>query len=260
VTAAPAGPAAAAPSQASDGAALQALAPPSLFTWGDEALGDLGNGVLGPDQLAASLGKPAMIAASPAPIPLPASARQLVAFNDDGMALLSNGTVATWGDDSHGQIGAGSGDARLTPIVLPGLTGIIQIAGGGYDEMALDSSGTVWVRGNNYSGQAGNGTHGGLILTPQRVPGLSGVVQIAAGAASDYALKSDGTVWAWVYNGAGQLGDDTTLNRLYPSQVRGLTGIAKIAAGHADLLGLFRDVRAHIFGGHGLDLGRWRRR
>jgi hypothetical protein len=36
--------AAAAPSQAADSAALQALAPPSLFTWGDEALGDLGNG------------------------------------------------------------------------------------------------------------------------------------------------------------------------------------------------------------------------
>ena len=57
------------------------------------------------------------------------------------------------------------------------------------------------------------------------------MVQIAAGDASDYALKSDGTVWAWAYNGEGELGDDTTLNRLYPSQVPGLTGIGKIAAG-----------------------------
>ncbi len=231
VTAAAAGPAAAAPSQAADGAALQALAPPSLFTWGDEALGDLGNGVNGPDQLAVSFGKPDMIAASPAPIPLPASVRQLVAFNDDGMALLSNGTVATWGDGSYGQTGDGVRNISLIPIVLSGLTGITQIAGNGGDEMALDSSGTVWVWGNNYSGQAGNGTHGGVMLTPQRVPGLSGVVQIAAGDASDYALKSDGTVWAWAYNGEGELGDDTTLNRLYPSQVPGLTGIGKIAAG-----------------------------
>ncbi len=57
------------------------------------------------------------------------------------------------------------------------------------------------------------------------------MVQIAAGAASDYALKSDGTVWAWGYNEQGELGDDTTLNRLYSSQVPGLTGIGKIAAG-----------------------------
>ena len=154
VTAAAAGPAAAAPSQAADGAALQALAPPSLFTWGDEALGDLGNGVNGPDQLAVSFGKPDMIAASPAPIPLPASVRQLVAFNDDGMALLSNGTVATWGDGSYGQTGDGVRNISLIPIVLSGLTGITQIAGNGGDEMALDSSGTVWVWGNNYSGQA----------------------------------------------------------------------------------------------------------
>jgi alpha-tubulin suppressor-like RCC1 family protein len=189
-----------------------------------------------------------MISASPAPIPLPSGVRQLVGFNDDGMTLLSNGTVATWGDNSHGQIGAGSGDARLTPIVLPGLTGIIQIAGGGYDEMALDSSGTVWVWGNNYSGQAGNGTQGGLILTPQRVPGLSGVVQVAAGAASDYALRSDGTVWAWAYNEAGQLGDGTTLNRLYPSQVPGLTGVTKIAAGQQVAYALHADGSVMAWG------------
>jgi alpha-tubulin suppressor-like RCC1 family protein len=224
-------PAAAAPSQQAAHAALQALAAPSLFDWGDEALGDLGNDVNGPAQLAVSFGKPAMIAPSPAPISLPASVRQLVAFDDDGMALLSNGTVATWGDGSYGQTGDGVRNISLTPIVLPGLTGITQIAGNGGDEMALDSSGAVWVWGNNLSGQAGNGTHDGQILTPQRVPGLSGVVQIAAGDASDYALKSDGTVWAWGYNEQGELGDDTTLNRLYPSQVPGLTGISKIAAG-----------------------------
>ena len=226
-----AAPATAAPSHPAAHAALQALAPPSLFDWGDEALGELGNGVNGPDQLAVSFGKPAMIAPSPAPIPLPAGVRQLVAFRDDGMALLSNGTVATWGDGSYGQTGDGVRNISLIPIVLSGLTGITQIAGNGADEMALDSSGTVWVWGNNYSGQAGNGTQGGYLLTPQRVPGLSGVVQIAAGAASDYALKSDGTVWAWGYNTDGELGDDTTLNRLYPSQVPGLTGISKIAAG-----------------------------
>lgn len=222
VTAGTAGSAAAAPSQAAAGdrPALLAPVPSSLFTWGDEAVGELGNGV----------DDAADIAPSPAPVSLPTGVRQLVAYNDDGMALLSNGTVATWGDNSNGQIGDGSENDRATPFVLPGLTGITQIAGGGADEMALDSSGTVWVWGNNYSGQAGNDTHGGDILTPQRVPGLSGVVQIASGFGSGFALKSDGTVWAWGDNEFGELGDDTTLNRLNPSQVRGLTGITKIAA------------------------------
>ena len=256
VTAGTVGPAAAAPSPAAAGdrAALLAPVPPSLFTWGDEAVGELGNGVLGPTQLATSFTGAADIAPSPAPVLLPAGVRQLVAYRDDGMALLSNGTVATWGDNSTDQIGDGSGNDRATPVVLPGLTGITQVAGGGADEMALDSGGTVWVWGNNYSGEAGNDTHGGDILTPQRVPGLSGVVQIAAGSSSDYALKSDGTVWAWGDNIYGELGDDTTLNRLNPSQVRGLTGITKIAAGEEDAYAIRADGSVMAWGNnsHGL--------
>lgn len=264
VTAGAAGPAAAAPSRAAAGdrAALLAPVPLSLFTWGDEAMGELANGVDGPDQLATSFTGAVDISPSPAPVSLPAGVRQLVAYGDDGMALLSNGTVATWGDDTGYQVGDGSVNDRATPIVLPGLTGITQVAGGGFDEMAVDSSGAVWVWGNNYSGQAGNGTHGGHILTPQRVPGLSGVVQIAAGSSADFALKSDGTVWAWGDNTDGELGDDTTLNRLYPSQVRGLTGITKIAAGDTDGYAIRADGSVMAWGnnvngqlGNGTDTG-----
>jgi alpha-tubulin suppressor-like RCC1 family protein len=231
-----AAPAAAAPARPAAHAALPALAPAGLYTWGNEIFGDLGNGVNGGIP---GFGGQLMQADTPVSIPLPASVRQLVAYGQDGMALLSNGTVANWGDNGAGQLGDGTQNIRTTPFVISGLAGITQIAGGGPaiffasdgHEMALDSAGTVWVWGDNSSGEAGNGTTGGDVLTSQRVPGLSGVVQIAAGSESDYALKSDGTVWAWGYNGSGQLGDDTTLNRLYPSQVGTLSGITKIAAG-----------------------------
>ena len=58
-----------------------------------------------------------------------------------------------------------------------------------------------------------------------QVPGLTGVVAIAAGQIHTVALKSDGTVWAWGYNGDGELGDGTTTNKLSPVQVPGLTGV-----------------------------------
>ena len=222
-----AAPAMAASSQPTSHAALQTLAPPGMFDWGDEIAGELGNGVYGNNLT----GSEANQADSPVSIPLPAGVRQLVAASYDGVALLSNGTVAVWGDNTQGQLGDGSQNARVTPYVIPSLTGIAQVAEDGNHALALDSSGAVWVWGLNLSGEAGNGTRGTNILAPQRVPGLSGVVQVAAGGGSDYALKSDGTVWAWGYNAHGELGDDTTLNRLYPSQVPGLTGITKIAAG-----------------------------
>ena len=44
------------------------------------------------------------------------------------------------------------------------------------------------------------------------------------------ALKTDGTVWAWGYNGWGQLGDGTTTNKTTPVQVSGLSGVIAIAA------------------------------
>ena len=91
-TAGAAGPALAEPSQGTATANLQALAPSGLFTWGDEIAGDLGNGVDGGAPL---YGTPVMQADSPVSIPLPAGVRQLVAYDYDGAALLSNGTVAT---------------------------------------------------------------------------------------------------------------------------------------------------------------------
>jgi alpha-tubulin suppressor-like RCC1 family protein len=65
---------------------------------------------------------------------------------------------------------------------------------------------------------------------PVPVSGLTGVVAIAGGSTSGYALGSDGTVLAWGGNQSGQLGDGTTSNSMVPVQVSGLTGVTAIAA------------------------------
>jgi hypothetical protein len=45
------------------------------------------------------------------------------------------------------------------------------------------------------------------------------------------ALGSGGTVRAWGYNGAGELGDGTTTNRTTSVAVRGLRGVRLLAPG-----------------------------
>jgi LPXTG-motif cell wall-anchored protein len=66
---------------------------------------------------------------------------------------------------------------------------------------------------------------------PVQVPGLSRVIAIAAGAYHSLAVKSDGTVWAWGGNGAGQLGDGSTTDHQRPVPVRALRGPLRMSSG-----------------------------
>ncbi|MCE6998798.1 hypothetical protein LZG04_28960 [Saccharothrix sp. S26] len=74
----------------------------------------------------------------------------------------------------------------------------------------------------------------GYGAAPSRRPWLSGVTAVATGTGTAYALKSDGTVWAWGANhvgalGTGAAGGESTV----PLRVSGLTGVTAIAAGYA---------------------------
>lgn len=65
---------------------------------------------------------------------------------------------------------------------------------------------------------------------PVAVSGLTGVTAIAGGNWDGYALKSDGTVWAWGWSEYGQLGNFIR-SRWAPNAVNGVTRAIAIAAG-----------------------------
>jgi len=207
-------------------AASQALAPASAFAWGDNEFGQVGTGSVNAAEYD-----------TPVPVTLPASVRQVAASPDDffSAAVLANGTLETWGNNTFGQIGDATTTRRYAPVLVRGLTGISQVAVGGGHVLALDSGGTIWSWGYNAYGELGNGTTStvfGSNPAPVPVPGLSGIVQIAAGDDYSLALRGDGSVWAWGHNNSGQLGDGTTTDKDRPEQLPGLTGlITRLIAG-----------------------------
>lgn len=185
-------------------------------------------------------------------------------------ALTQEGMVYAWGFNGQGQVGDGTTQNRSTPVKVSGLTNIVSIAAGsrtgyysyaprlGGHALALKADGTVWAWGSNNNGQLGDGTTTNR-ATPVQVAGLSDVIAIAAGgpsvppASGDYgghslALKSDGTVWSWGFNGYGQLGDGTTTNRATPVQVVGLSDVVAIAAGSFHSLARKKDGTVWAWG------------
>ncbi|BEP13699.1 hypothetical protein acdb102_20100 [Acidothermaceae bacterium B102] len=146
-----------------------------------------------------------------------------------GYALLRDGTVWSWGDNGRDQLGDGaSGGFSTHPVRVTGIVGATAIATtyqGGY---ALLADGTVRAWGGGQGGALGNGATADSTL-PVAVVGLAGVRALANNAGTDaFALKGDGTVWAWGPNNEGTIGDGTTTDRDLPTQVTGATGAVSI--------------------------------
>jgi alpha-tubulin suppressor-like RCC1 family protein len=211
----------------------------NVWAWGDNGFGELGNGTT---------------TASPSPAVV-GNLSNVVTIADGccddefGLALKSDGTVWAWGANGVGELGNATTVSSSTPVQVSGLAGVTDIAANWDHALAVKSDGTVWAWGYNGNGELGNGTTTNS-TTPIQVCSppptqicLSNVIAVAAGDSESMALKSDGTVWVWGYNGNGQLGIGTTSpsQQTTPVQVNGLSGVLAIAAGNGDSLVLKGD-------------------
>ena len=178
------------------------------------------------------------------------------------MALLSDGSVWTWGSDVSGKLGDNqvspsynvtTNDSFL-PIRVHGpgnvgyLNSILAISAGEGHNLALRSDGTVWAWGWNGVGQLGDGTTNDA-HTPVQVIGLSNIVAISGRAYHCLALKSDGTVWGWGLNSSGQVGNGTATPYVTPPvQVIGITDPASISAAYTISVALMSDGTVKVWG------------
>jgi alpha-tubulin suppressor-like RCC1 family protein len=156
---------------------------------------------------------------SPVPVLASSNVTALANGSEFSLALLSDGTVRAWGNNGRGQLGdetggrdTGTWAKRTNYVTVSGLSAVKAISAANSHALALLENGTVKAWGNDNYGQLGNGKGGIHKVTgesegvPKAVEGLTGVISIASGGGSNFALLSNHTLMAWGENAHGQLG------------------------------------------------------
>jgi alpha-tubulin suppressor-like RCC1 family protein len=162
---------------------------------------------------------------------------------DHSVAFFNNSTVRTWGYNGFGQLGNASTTYSSTPVKTIAISGVTAVAAGAYHSLALRNDGTISSWGSNSMGQLGVGSL--LVPSYSGVPVTVGAAtagappNVSAIAANGYhsLALANGFVWAWGFNGSGQLGVDPLVTgaSAAPLPVGGLSlsGVSAIAAGGA---------------------------
>lgn len=167
------------------------------------------------------------------------------------LGIKNDGSVWAWGETNrngvfgNGEKGTNASNTKW-PIQVKGLTDVISIAAGSEHALAVKKDGTVWAWGDNLDGQIGDGTQtsletgSGKMVTdnnralPHQVEGLSHVVSVWGAWGRSYAIKDDGTLWAWggIYY---KKPDGSTGTYTYPVQLR-FQNVSSISTGYGDNL------------------------
>ncbi len=239
--------------------ACAVMADATASCWGDNAVGDLGQGNFNP-----KLPPAPVLDATLSPLH---GVKAIASAASTSCAVLTDGTVDCWGVNVpgvgtsdvavpvagvSGAIAISSGGGQTCALLasgdascwmgqqspaLVGLQGGTAITVGGSWACALISDGTVQCWGREDFGEFGD-RGSNVIQTPSAataVPNLSDAVAVS-GAESGYhvcAVRADGGVLCWGENRAGEIGDGTTpMDQVDgPTPVSNLTGAFGVVAG-----------------------------
>jgi len=130
--------------------------------------------------------------------------------------LFNDGTVYGCGYNNYGQLGNGNTTTQLTLVqmTLPVGKTPINIACGDSHTIILFSDNTIYGCGYDNNGQLGNKTNTNqYILTSMTIPNGKTPINILCGNLYTIVLFSDGTIYGCGFNGNGQLGDGSVINR-----------------------------------------------
>jgi alpha-tubulin suppressor-like RCC1 family protein len=207
-----------------------------LWTWGVNSSGDLGDNTV-------------IDKSSPVQIGALVDWSQLSVGNDHMVSVKTDGTLWAWGSNSLGALGQNNVVNLSSPVQVGALTNWSQVSAGRQHTASIKTDGTLWNWGRNNFGQLGqNNTLNRS--SPVQVGALTNWAQVSAGKyANAAAVKTDGTLWAWGYNGVGQLGQNNVISRSSPVQIGALTNWYSASFGGLHMASIKTDGTLWIWGG-----------
>jgi alpha-tubulin suppressor-like RCC1 family protein len=192
----------------------------SAYCWGDNSLGQLGDGSTTPSSLPVALSAP--------------SGGSVLTFssiwvgNSHVCGLTITGLAYCWGANFTGQLGDGSTTASSLPVAVIAPSGgsvltFSSITAGNSHSCGLTSTGTAYCWGSNGYGELGDGSATSSSM-PVAVSAPSGgstltFSSITAGDIKSCGLTSTGTAYCWGSNSYGALGNGSTTNSSIPITV-----------------------------------------
>ena len=167
------------------------------------------------------------------------------------VAIKEDGSLWAWGSNGDGQLGDGTTTDRHVPVRIGTDSGWASVSAGDSHTMAIKTDGSLWAWGRNSEGQLGDGTTTTERNVPVRIGSDNDWASVSTGGNYTIAIKTDGSLWAWGWNGNGPLGDGTTTNRHAPVRIGTDSDWASVSAGGDHTIAIKTDDSLWAWGWNG---------
>ncbi len=169
----------------------------SLYTWGQNISGELGNGRHGGEIFS--------------PMKIMENVQEVSLGESYSASITTDGSLYTWGRNDFGELGNGTKTDSSIPVkIMDNVKSVILDWG---NSAAITTDGSLYMWGNNKHGQLGDGTTTDS-LVPVKI--MENVKSVSLADDSSAAITEDGSLYIW---GFANYADDNGMSSLIPKKI-----------------------------------------